>query len=65
MQVTSLVAGFGAGLLAWTLSLGGNPVLTAQQQRALPSGARSLEGGWVRLDTAGSGSFGGLTASGG
>jgi hypothetical protein len=62
MRVTLLVAGLGAGLLAWTLSLGGNPVLTAQQQSALPSGAGNLEGGWVRLDTAGSGSFGDLTS---
>ena len=35
MHVTSLVAGLGAGLLAWTLSLGGNPVLSAQQQSAV------------------------------
>src|SRR5689334_16217114 len=32
-------------------------------QRATGDGPRALEGGWVRLDTTGSGSFGGLTAT--
>ena len=42
-------------ILASTISL------TAQ--RSSGDGPRALEGGWVRLDTAGSGSFGGLTAT--
>src|ERR1041384_7050748 len=35
--------------------------LRAQQPAAAPG--RQLEGGWVRLDTSGSGNFGGLTAA--
>jgi len=36
---------------------------TVSAQRNAADGARALEGGWVRLDTSGSGSFGGLTAN--
>jgi len=36
---------------------------TVSAQRSAADGARALEGGWVRLDTSGSGSFGGLTAN--
>jgi hypothetical protein len=49
-----------AALVALTLMLGANTTVSAQRNAA--DGARALEGGWVRLDTSGSGSFGGLTA---
>ena len=37
--------------------------VTLSAQRNAADGARAVEGGWVRLDTSGSGSFGGLTAN--
>lgn len=50
-----------AVLVAVSLMLGAHITLGAQQSTG--NGARALEGGWVRLDTSGSGSFGGLTAN--
>src|SRR6478672_10811443 len=48
-------------LAALTLVVGAS--VTVSAQRTAADGARALEGGWVRLDTSGSGSFGGLTAN--
>jgi len=49
-----------AALATLTIILGAQAVATAQRTA---DGARALEGGWVRLDTTGSGSFGGLTST--
>jgi len=49
-----------AVLAAIVLVLGGRGIAVAQ--RAAADGPGALEGGWVRLDTSGSGDFGGLTA---
>jgi hypothetical protein len=57
MQVKAFAAAL--GILA--LMFAAQSTLTAQRSAA--DGARALEGGWVRLDTGGSGSFGGLTAN--
>ena len=51
-----LSAAFGAA----SLVLGAEAVLRAQDPTG---GPRALGGGWVRLDTSGSGNFGGLTAT--
>jgi hypothetical protein len=51
---------FAAALATLMLILGAHTTLSAQRTAA--EGARALEGGWVRLDTSGSDSFGGLTA---
>src|SRR5678815_537102 len=57
MQVKLFAAALGT--LAFVFGI--STTLTAQRSAA--DGARALEGGWVRLDTSGSGSFGGLTAN--
>ena len=48
--------------LALLLMLGGAATFAAAQERAGAPASPDLEGGWVRIDPEGSGSFGGLSA---